>query len=445
MTQPHAPRRDSGPTRATRRQFLATSAALGIGSALGAKALAAGLHVQGSDAIKVGLIGCGGRGTGAALDTLKADPATRIFALGDLFADRLESAEAGIREKETERCDVSDDRRFVGFNAYKEVIAQPVDMVILTTPPYFRPFHLAAAVAAGKHVFLEKPVAVDPVGIRQVIAAGREAKEKGLCCVVGTQRRHNQNYLEAMKAIKDGEIGEITGASVYWCMGGLWHNGREDDWTDVEFQIRNWLYFIWLSGDQICEQHIHNIDIALWAFDDEAPQSVFSSGGRIVRTDPLYGNVYDHMDCTYTMSGGRKIASKSRQWPDAAANWVGEEIYGTKGWAKLNEVRNGNHLIDYKGKTLRSFDTQVEPYVQEHIDLISAIRSQKPINHAERIANTNLAAIMGRESAYSGQVVKHDWARNESQLRLGPADCDELAFGPMEEDPIRVPAKYKLT
>ena len=445
MSQPQDPHRKPAAAQATRRQFLAGGAALGIGSAVGTNALAASLFVQGSDTIRVGLIGCGGRGTGAAADTLKADPATHIFAMGDLFADRLESSETSIREKFPERCDVSDDRRFVGFDAYRKVLAQPIDMVILTTPPYFRSFHLAAAVAAGKHVFFEKPVAVDPAGIRRVIAAGAAAKEKGLCCVVGTQRRHDQNYLDAMDAIKSGEIGQITGASVFWCQGGLWHNGRETDWSEVEYQIRNWLYFSWLSGDQIIEQHIHNIDVALWAFDDERPESVFGSGGRTVRTDELYGNVYDHMDCTFTMSGGRKIASRCRQWPEVKANWVGEEIYGTRGWARLNETKNGNHLMDYNGKTIRAFDVEVEPYVQEHIDLIDAIRQGKHINHADRIANTNLAAIMGRESAYSGEVVRHDWARNESQLRLGPEDCDELAFGPMEVLPVPIPGSYQLS
>ena len=435
MKQPHA----------SRRQFLASSAALGLGSALTPGAFGASLFASGSETIRVGLIGCGGRGTGAAFDTLKADPATVIYAVGDLFKDRMESAVGSLAEKHVDRCELSTDRMFVGFDAYRKVLAEPVDMVILTTPPYFRPFHLAAAVAAGKHVFFEKPVAVDPAGIRQVIAAGREAKEKGLSCVVGTQRRHDQNYLEAMKAIHDGEIGEVVGASVAWCQGGLWHLGRPEEWSEVEYQIRNWLYFVWQSGDQIVEQHIHNLDIAFWAFGDEAPESVFASGGRIVRTDPLYGNVYDHMDCTFMMSGGRKIASKCRQWPESPSNWVGEEVYGTGGIAKLNQVRNGCQLLDYRGNRIRSFDTEVEPYVQEHINLIGAIRAGEPVNDAERIANTNLAAIMGRESAYSGQLVKHDWALNESKLRLGPAECDELSPADVPEVVLRVPGAYKLT
>ena len=445
MSQPHAPRTNPSPATSTRRQFLATSAALGLGSTIGSPALASSLFVQGADTIRVGLIGCGGRGTGAALDTLKADPSTRIVSIGDLFADRMESADKTISERMSDRYEVNSDRKHVGFDAYKKVLADEVDMVILTTPPYFRPFHFAAAIAAGKHVFFEKPVAVDPAGIRQVIAAGKQAKEKGLACVVGTQRRHNQNYLEAMKAIQDGELGDVTAANVYWCQGGLWHNGREDDWSDVEYQIRNWLYFIWQSGDQIIEQHIHNIDVALWAFGDEAPEEAFASGGRLVRTDEMYGNVYDHMDVTFTMPGGRKISSKCRQFPEAKANWVGEEIYGTKGMAKLTESKGGYHFYDYRGNELRSFDADVQPYVQEHVDLIKCIREGKPLNDAERIANTNLAAIMGRESAYSGDVVRHGWALNESKLRLGPDDCDELGFDPMVVTPVRIPGEYKLT
>lgn len=451
MSQPPAPRLRSIPGARSascppsRRQFLATSAAAGLGSALVSPALASSLFVQGSDALRVGVIGCGGRGTGAALNTLEADPSTRIHALGDLFQDRLDEAEATLRERQSDRLDFSADRKFVGFNAYKQVLAEPVDLVILTTPPYFRPFHFAAAIAAGKHVFFEKPVAVDPAGIRQVLAAGREAKQKGLACVVGTQRRHDQGYLEAMKAVQDGVIGDVTGANVYWCQGGLWHHGRPDEWSDVEFQIRNWLYFIWQSGDQICEQHIHNIDVALWAFGDEAPQEVIASGGRLVRTDEMYGNVYDHMDCTFTMPGGRKIVSKCRQWPDAPAIAVGEEIYGTKGFARLNQIKDGCHLLDYKGNVLRAFDMAANSFVQEHVALITSIRDGRPLNDAQRIANTNLACIMGRESAYAGEVVRHDWAMNESQLRLGPADCDALELGAMDVTPLRVPGKYELS
>ncbi len=444
MSQPPA-QRLSATAQTSRRNFLASGAALGLGSALTTPGMASSFFVQGSDTIRVGLIGCGGRGTGAAMDALRADPSTRLTSIGDLFEDRLASADKTISERMSDRYEVGPDRKHVGFDAYKKVLADPVDMVILTTPPYFRPFHFAAAIAAGKHVFFEKPVAVDPAGIRQVIAAGREAKEKGLACVVGTQRRHNQNYLEAMKRIEDGEIGDVTGANVFWCQGGLWHMGREDDWSDVEYQVRNWLYFIWQSGDQICEQHIHNIDVAMWAFGDEAPSEAFASGGRLVRTDEIYGNVYDHMDVTYTMSGGRKITSRCRQWPEAKANWVGEEIYGTKAMARLTESKGGYKFFDYKGNEIRSFDQEVSPYVQEHIDLIASIKSGKPLNEAERIANTNLCAIMGRESAYSGETVRHGWALNESQLRLGPADCDELSFTSMAVSPLRVPGKYKLS
>ena len=438
------------PAAVTRRSFLAGSLAgpaalaAGAGLAMPSVSVAASYFVAGSDSLRVGLIGCGGRGTGAAFNTLAADPATRIHALGDLFADRLASADKELRERQSDRVDVPDDRKFVGFDAYKKVLAEDVDLVILTTPPYFRPFHFAAAIKAGKHVFFEKPVAVDPAGIRQVLDAGREAKAKGLGCVVGTQRRHDVNYLEAMKAIQDGAIGDVIGADVYWCQGGLWHMGRPDEWSDVEFQIRNWLYFTWLSGDQICEQHIHNIDVALWAFGDVAPEQAFASGGREVRTDELYGNVFDHMDATFHMPGGRKITSHCRQWPQAKGNQVGEEIFGTKGKARLNQVRNGCSLLDYKGNVLRAFDVEADSLVQEHKDLIASIRSGKPLNDAERIANTNLACITARESAYSGQFVKHDWAATESQLRLGPADCDELSFTTMPVDPVAVPAKYKL-
>lgn len=416
----------------SRRDALITTSALAA-SAMAFPAFAA----RGASRIKVGVIGCGGRGTGATVNCLQASPDTEIYALGDMFPDRLQGClqELGKQEGLSSRAAVSTDRCFTGFDAYRKVLATDVDMVILATPPGFRPVHFAAAVEAGKHIFFEKPVAVDPAGIRKVIEAGKKAREKKLSVVTGTQRRHEQCYLEAMKRIQDGAIGDVRSASVFWNQGGLWMNKRQPSWSDMEWQLRNWLYFTWLSGDHITEQHVHNLDIGHWVM-DATPKRVTGMGGRQVRTDPAYGHIFDHFSCEFEYEGGRSVTSYCRQI-DGCNDRVEEYIYGSKGWANLSMGR-----AEIFGPAAWKFTGGEEnPYVTEHKDLVASITGKGAyLNEAERIAQSTLMAIMGRMSAYTGRDVSWEFAMN-SKLDLTPK---EQELGPIATPEVAVPGKTKL-
>ena len=276
-----------------RRDFLRASAAATAGLATQWTPGYAAVHAGAAETIRVGVIGCGGRGTGAARDCITSSEGVELVAMGDLFPDRIERAKASLTRAIGDKFKVTADRTFVGFDAYQQVIASDVDLVILATPPGFRPEHLRAAIAGGKHVFTEKPVAVDPVGIRSVIETADLAKTKNLAVVAGTQRRHDPKYIETIRRIQAGEIGEVMAGQVYWNQGGLWTAERKPEMTDAEWQIRNWLYFTWLSGDHIVEQHVHNIDVANWVLNAH-PISANGVGGRQVRTGPEYGHIYDH-------------------------------------------------------------------------------------------------------------------------------------------------------
>jgi predicted dehydrogenase len=419
-------------TPISRREALITTSALAA-SAFAFPAFAA----RGSSRLKVGVIGCGGRGTGAAVNSLQASPDTEIVALADVFPDRIKGCLDQLSKQEglSSRAAVSPDRCFTGFDAYQKLLKTDIDIVILATPPGFRPIHFAAAVDAGKQIFFEKPVAVDPAGIRKVLEAAAKAKEKNLSIVTGTQRRHEACYLEAMKRVKDGSIGEVQSATVYWNQGGLWMNKRQPDWTDMEWQLRNWLYFPWLSGDHIVEQHVHNIDVAHW-YMDANPKSVTAMGGRQSRTSPDYGCVFDHFACEFEYENGRRVTSYCRQ-VDNCAGRVEEVIYGTKGQAILASGR-----AEIRGSNAWKWsNNQEDPYVQEHKDLIASINGTGPhLNEAQRIAESCLTAIMGRMSAYTGKSVTWDFAMN-SKLDLSPQTY-ELGSIPTPE--VAIPGKTKL-
>ena len=313
----------------SRRSFLTTSAALGAAAALPRVAAASvPLGLGAREELKIGVIGCGGRGSGAVRDCIRSSEGIRLHAIGELFNDRMEKARQNLA-KFGDEYRVADERCFVGFDAYKKVLAEDVDLVILATPPAFRPIHFEAAIRADKHVFMEKPVAVCPAGIRQVIAAAKLAKERQLAVVAGTQRRHQDSYLETIKRIQDGAIGEVIGGRCSWNMGGLWKHDRKEGYSDREWQIRNWLYFTWASGDHIVEQHVHNLDVINWIM-DAWPEKATGMGGREVRTDPSYGNIFDHHAVEYEYSGGRRSFSFCRQIAGCANN-VSEEVWGTKG------------------------------------------------------------------------------------------------------------------
>lgn len=389
-------------------------------------------HSSVEDSIKVGLIGCGGRGTGAAIDCANANPNVVITALGDLFRARVDGSAGTIKENIGARFQVKSDQMFDGFDAFKQVCATDVDLVILATPPGFRPGHLAAAIAAGKHVFMEKPVATDAPGVRSVLASSEEALKKGLAIVAGTQRRHELPYLEVMKRIHEGAIGEVISASCYWNQGYLWHVPRSEVSSDMEWQIKNWLYFTWLSGDHICEQHIHNIDVCNWAFQDAHPVECIGLGGREVRKAADFGHIFDHHAVEYTYASGAKMHSYCRQIDGTVAN-VSERIVGTKGTSNPASRIDGENPYRYDGE-------KPNPYVLEHRDLINSILEGKPLNEGKRIAESTLTAIMGRMSTYTGQKVTWEQAMN-SQESLLPA---ELAFGPCPTPEIAVPGKTKL-
>lgn len=385
---------------------------------------------QDSPSLKVGLIGCGGRGSGAAVDSFNSAPGMVLWAMGDVFEDHLVGSAENLKKELGANFKVTKDRQFVGWDAYKSVLASGCDIVILTTPPGFRPVHLAAAIEAGKHVFMEKPVAVDAAGVRSVVESGIKAKEKGLNIVTGTQRRHDLAYLACMEQIRAGAIGDVSAMYCYWNQGGLWMNPRDQKWSDMEWQLRNWLYFTWLSGDHICEQHIHNLDVCNWAMNGH-PVKAMGLGGRQVRTDPAYGHIFDHFAVEYEYANGVKLLSMCRQI-DGTASRVSEHIVGTKGSSNANTSIKGETNWRWEGD-------RPNPYVEEHKALINAIRSGGYINEAERVAQSTMTAILGRMSTYSGLEVSWEEAYN-STMTLMP---ETLAFGPISVPAVAVPGTTK--
>ena len=422
----------------SRRSFIQTTAA-----ATAAFALHGGVRIEGSDMIRVGVIGCGGRGTGAARDCLRSSSGVELVALGDLTPDRLSRCRAELTKAAAsdpalaKQIKVTDDTCFTGFDAYKNVIASDVNFIILATPPFFRPQHLEAAVAAGKHIFAEKPVAVDAAGIRSVIATYQAAKQKGLGIGVGTQRRHQAEYLEALKRVHDGAIGDVTSGQVFWNQGGLWNQARQPDWTDAEWQIRNWLYFTWLSGDHIVEQHVHNIDVANWVLGAHPVRAV-GVGGRQQRTDPKYGHIYDHFAVDFEYANGARVMSMARQIVGTRGR-VGEHFIGTKGSAEMRS-ESGASIRGANAWTWQAPEKRVSPYVQEQTDLIASLRAGKTLNELETVAFSTLTAIMGREAAYTGQEITWDEMLNAEQNLTPP----QVAFGPLKVPPIPMPGQTKL-
>jgi predicted dehydrogenase len=388
-------------------------------------------HAAGTDLIRVGLIGCGGRGSGAAVDATSAAENVRVVALGDLFPNRIAEARKRFADRPKERFDITDDRCFSGWDAYKQVLECGVDMVILATPPAFRPMHIKAAVEAGKHIFAEKPCAVDPVGVRMVMEASDLAKQKGLAIVAGTQRRHQASYIETIRRIKDGAIGELVAGQCYWNQGGLWSVRRTPEMSDMEWQVRNWLYFTWLSGDHIVEQHVHNIDVMNWVIGAH-PVSAYGMGGRQVRTGEQFGHIYDHFTIEYVYPNDVRVMSMCRQI-DNNDNRIGEYIMGTQGRSNCSGQITGANAWRFQGRGNN-------PSVQEHTDLIASIRAGTPLNEGRQIAESTLTAIMGRMSAYTGKTVRWEQALN-STLNLMP---EKLEFGPLPTPEVAMPGRTPL-
>jgi predicted dehydrogenase len=371
-------------------------------------------------ALKAGVIGCGGRGSGAAFNFLNAANGVTITALGDTFSDRLEDLASQLQTQKG--IDIPVDKKFVGLDAYKNVIDSDVDVVIIATPPNFRPPIFQYAIEKGKHAFLEKPICVDPVGYRTIVATAKQAAAKGLCVVTGTQRHHERFYVESYKQIMNGLIGEITGGTVYWNDGMLWYRERQPNWSDGEWMIRDWVNWKWLSGDHIVEQHVHNIDVFTW-FSGLKPVSAVGFGSRQRR---VTGDQFDNFSIDFEMENGVHLHSMCRQITGCANN-VNELIQGTKGsWdSQTKEIKDlkGNVLWKYNEETEKANFKQTDPYTLEHVNWINHIRSGKAIDQASETAVANMAAIMGRESAYSGQKITWD-EMVASSLDLYPKDID---------------------
>jgi len=420
--------RDQQTPAPSRRDFIKTSAAV-VGGTMASGLVIPGAYAAGSDEIKVGLIGCGGRGTGAVDNVLQAAPGVRLVAVGDMFKDRLQDSLQNLT-KYGDKSAVPADRQFVGWDAYKKVLASDINYVILATPPAFRAMHLRAAVEAGKNIFTEKPVGVDPAAIKMCFETAEMAKQKGLAIVSGTQRRHHAAYLETIRRVQDGAIGDVVTMRVFWNQGGLWTKPRQAEWTDMEWQLRNWLYFTWLSGDHIVEQHVHNLDVANWIMGGKPPVRVFGVGGRQARTAPEYGHIYDHFGLDYEYENGH-VLSMCRQQP-GTPGLVAEFASGTKGTCDTQDgVR-----YEIKGPNAWKWTGEyTNPYVQEHTDLIASIRAGNPLNELRRVSESTLTAIAGREAAYTGKVVALDALLN-SPFSLMPS---KLEFGPIAVPAVAIP------
>ncbi len=430
----------------SRRDFIKTSA-LVTGGLVASNFVLPGAYAAPVNELKLALIGCGGRGTGAAFQALATGHNIKIVAMADAFRDRLDTAYNALNEKYGDKLAVSEDMKFVGFDAYKNAIAQ-ADVVILATPPGFRPMHFEEAVKQGKQIFMEKPVAVDAAGIRKVLKAAEEAKAKKLNVVVGLQRHYQANYIETIKRIHDGEIGDIINGQVYWNDGGVWVRERQPGQTEMEYQMRNWYYFNWLCGDHINEQHVHNIDVANWV-KKGPPVKAEGTGGRLIRTGKENGEIFDHHVLTYTYADGSVIHSECRHFP-GAQNRVDESFQGTKGTAYLSA---GNHgiLKDWKGNILFEHDrkNQPNPYQVEHDQLWATFfNGEYKFADAENAANSTMTAIMGRYATYSGKPLTFEEALN-GQVELMP---EKLAWDAMPKVlpgadmyyPHAIPGKTKV-
>jgi myo-inositol 2-dehydrogenase / D-chiro-inositol 1-dehydrogenase len=399
----------------TRRNFVKGSATVAGGVVVGGLSLESSAHPAGSDTIKVALVGCGGRGTGAAVQALSVKQNVQLVAMADAFQDRLDSSYTNILEEvsDKERVKVKDKNKFVGFDAYKAAIDM-ADVVILTTPPGFRPIHLEYAIKNDKHVFTEKPMATDAPGVRKVLEMAELSKQKKLNVVVGLQRHYQTVYREMMKRIHGGEIGDITSAQAYWNGGGVWVHPREAGQTEMEYQMRNWYYFNWLCGDHIVEQHIHNLDVINWV-KQAYPVKAQGMGGRQVRTGKEYGEIFDHHYVEFEYADGTIMNSQCRHIQNTW-NKVAESVVGTKGRADSSGA-----LYDLKGNIIWKHRDQGDPnpYQQEHDELFAAIEAGEFLNDLENGAKSTMTAIMGRMATYSGQMLTWDEVIN-SDNKLVP-------------------------
>lgn len=417
---------------ASRRNFLKASSVVAAGTLAGSMSVARTAHAAGDDTIKIAVIGCGGRGTGAASQALNTNTLgpVKIVALADTFQKRLDGCLNSLNNTKWAKegkVDVPKERQFVGLDAYKKALATDCDMVILATPPGFRPLHFAAAVDADKKVFMEKPVAVDSKGVREVVEAGRKAKEKNLAVAVGLQRRHEDRYRETIKRLQDGAIGDIILTRVYWNGGGVWTRPRQEGQTELEYQVNNWYYFNWLCGDHIAEQHIHNLDVSNWLMNGY-PVKAQGQGGRQVRTGKEHGQIFDHHMIEYTYANGAKMISQCRHIP-GCWNSVSEFAHGTKGTSNMS----GAQISPTGGEEWRFGRGGGGGHQQEHFNLFADIRAGKVPNEAEYGALSTMTAVLGRMATYSGKELSWDQALNQG------VDAGVKDFASWDETPPVTP------
>jgi len=422
-----------------RREFLSKSAALGVAGVVGTSMLlscnkggytplspAGSYYVpvlsdmaEDGREIKVGLIGCGGRGNGAINNLLHAANGVKVIAAGDVFQDKLDEFVFNLKDAFGQ--EIPKENQFVGFDAYKKVIDCGVDAVVCTTPPAYRPIHFEYAVEKGIHCFLEKPVAVDPVGCRKIIAAAKVAESKGLSVVTGTQRHHQRCYVAAHQKIQEGYIGEIVSGNVYWNQGMLWYRERQQGWSDMEWMIRDWVNWKWLSGDHIVEQHVHNIDVFMW-MTGLTPLRATATGSRQRR---ITGDQYDSFSVDFEFENGVRLTSVCRQI-DGCSSRVSEFIYGTKGYwsSETNDIRDykGNIVWKYDEEKAQAEFTQHDPYILEHVDWINHIRAGVAHEEATQTAVSTMAGVLGREAAYSGNTLEFDQLMNSDLNYMLPVE-----------------------
>lgn len=433
-----APVRPGTPTSTfSRRDALKVAGA--IGGTLAAVPVVHGQNPS-SDVIRIGLIGAGGRGTGALQQSLSVPGSNvKLTAIGDAFGDRIDGALRAVEEMK-DKIECPEDRRFQGLDAYKKVLDH-CDLVILATPPGFRPFHFQEAVKAGKHVFMEKPVCVDSFGAQVCLTAAKMADEKKLKVAVGLQRRYENRYRETVARIREGLAGDIIGGQVYWNGGGIWYRNRQPNQTEMQFQVNNWYHFNWLCGDHVCEQHVHNIDVANW-FLDKIPESAYGTGGKQNRVPGQPSEIYDHHCVNFVYPGGVRIASQCRQFPGGDGR-VDEFFQGTKAQVRIGEI------TDYAGKVLWKFQGEnPNPYQVEHDELQDAIRNDRPLNNAYYGTTSSFSACLARYATYSGKEVgfKEMMDRN---IRTMPENVSWDAEPPVMPDKdgnykLPMPADYKL-
>jgi predicted dehydrogenase len=426
------------PDGASRRDFLKSSTVLAAGAAAAELTVANNVHAAGDDLLKVGLIGCGGRGTGAAAQALNADRNVKLVAMGDAFEDRLQSSLATLRRDReiAPKIDVKDDHCFTGFDAYKQVIDSGVDVVLLCAPPHFRPAHFRYAVEKNKHVFAEKPVAVDAPGVRSVLDTCEMARRKNLSVVSGLCLRFDPGFRETVQRIHDGAIGDIVALQANDLRSGIWERKREENWTDMVFQMRNWYHFTWLSGDFNVEQHVHYLDVCAWLMKNEYPTQVVGMGGRQVRS--AQGHIYDHFAVVYEYARGQKLYSVCRQQP-RCKNDMSCQAMGTRGTAQVSEsqlsITTGGNKWQFRGK-------HKSMYQIEHDELFASIRASRPINNGEYMTRSTLMAIMARMSAYTGQLITWDMAL-KSVEDLSPPRYDWNVALPMP--PVAMPGQTRFS